>query len=340
MHIVHIVLKLIVGIALAVLIALLPLPLAAVLVVGTAVLLLALIDPLWALCAAVLAVPVQDLLLLPGGLSMVQAALLLALGTWTLRVLAYPEQRVMWGRIFPALVVLLWALALSAVFTPYSRVEALKETVRWAMVLLAYLLALNTLGRGAHPRLRAGGLVACLLLAPTANAVFGLGQSVTGTGPESFAIVGDFVRAYGTIGQPNSFAGYMNMGWPLGVALAGAAAWEVFRRWTGRALPNEQHEQRQIWPLVLVVLAAGSAALVLLVALVASFSRGGWLGALGAVGGMLVALVALRGSIIRRAAWQWAGAGLAAGRRAGCCRRVARCHHTARRKHCAQPAPV
>jgi O-antigen ligase len=309
MHVVLTVLKLIAGGALAVLIALLPLPLAAVLVVGSVVLLLALINPLWALCAAVLAVPVQDLLLLPGGLSMVQAALLLALGTWTLQVLAYPEQRVIWGRIFPALVLLVWVLALASVFTPYSRIEALKETVRWAMVLLAYLLALNTVGRGAHPRLRAGALVACLLLAPTANALFGLGQSITGAGPESFAIVGDFVRAYGTIGQPNSFAGYMNMGWPLGVALAGAAAWQIFRRWSSHTLPEEQ---RRIWPLVLVGLAAGGAALVLLGALLASFSRGGWLGALGAGGGMLVALVVIKGSIIRRAAWQWAGAGVAA----------------------------
>jgi O-antigen ligase len=177
------------------------------------------------------------------------------------------------------------------------------------LVLLAYLLALNTVGRRAHPRLRAGGLVACLLLAPAANALFGLGQSITGAGPESFAIVGDFVRAYGTIGQPNSFAGYMNMGWPLGIAMAGAAAWEIFRRWSGHAQPGEQ---RRIWPLVLVLLAAGGAAFVLLGALVASFSRGGWVGALGACAGMLAALVVLKGSIIRRAAWQWAGAGLAA----------------------------
>lgn len=65
-------------------------------------------------------------------------------------------------------------------------------------------------------------LVACLLLAPAAEAALGLAQFVRGYGPPSFRLAAGlpFVRAYGTIGQPNSFAGYLNMAWPLALALA------------------------------------------------------------------------------------------------------------------------
>src|SRR5207244_4477150 len=80
---------------------------------------------------------------------------------------------------------------------------------------------------------QAAGLVACLLLAPAADAAIGLAQFATGDGPSSFRIAAGspFVRAYGTIGAPNSFAGYLNMAWPLALALAvGAVRWAWGRR--------------------------------------------------------------------------------------------------------------
>src|SRR5204862_994491 len=93
---------------------------------------------------------------------------------------------------------LLCALLLATSFTPYSRTEGFKGTLRWTEAFLVWLIALNTLRRPWH----VAGLVACLLLAPAADAVIGLAQFATGDGPPSFRIAAGspFVRAYGTIG--------------------------------------------------------------------------------------------------------------------------------------------
>jgi O-antigen ligase len=290
--------------------ALLPLPLAAWLVLWSGVLLLALIDPLWALCAAVLAVPAQEVALLPGGLSPIQMALLLAAGTWALHIAAHPERPVRGGLPLVPLLLLLWALTLSSALTPYSQRLALTETLRWSTVVLVYLLARNSLRGGPSFRWRVGALVVCLLLAPAANAVFGLWQFVTGSGPESFEIAGGYVRAYGTIGKPNSFAGYLNMGWPLAVALALGAAWMLGRWLLHRPAPARPPLPRL--PL-LVFLGSGVAAGLLLAALLASFSRGGWVGAAGGAGAMLLGLLLLLEAGWRRRIWRGALAGGVAG---------------------------
>lgn len=245
--------------ALALPLALLPLPLAVLLVVGVIAVVLALIDPIWAVCWAILSVPIQEVVQLPGGLTVTQATLLLAASTWLLRVLASPERWVRWGPLGLPLAGLLTSLVLSTALTPYSPVEGIKETLRWAWVALVYLLVINSVSH----RWQIALVVACLLVAPTAEALVGLWQFVTATGPPSFGIAGGrFMRAYGTIGQPNSFAGYMNMAWPLAAALAvrgGSGAGGAAARRYG----------------------ALGTAVVLLAALGASFSRGGWVGGLG-----------------------------------------------------------
>ncbi len=295
---------------LVVALALLPLPLAALLVVAGALLILSLIDPIWALYAAVLAVPAQELVTLPGGLSLVQAALLLAAATWLLRILARPERWLLAGRVLIGLAALLFALALSTATTPYSQAEAAKETLRWSTVVLVYLLALNSIARSRLAHRKAAGLVACLLLAPAGNALFGLWQFVTGSGPQSFAIAGGFVRAYGTIGMPNSFAGYMNMAWPLAVALALAAAWGGMLWLLPRRFAAQRPPLHHVLP---TLAAAGLAAVVLLGALVASLSRGSWLGAAAGAAGMLLASLALVGRTARHHIWQWVGLAAVAG---------------------------
>ena len=278
-------------------IALLPLELAALLVLGAIAAGLALLDPVWALYLAVLSVPVQELWLLPGGLSVTQAALLLAVTSLALHTLAFPTQPLRLGRLFVPLAIFVWTLALSAAFSPYSRVEGLRETARWATVPLIYLLALRALSQagggapeqGEHgaggllvrgPGWRVWGLVACLLLAPTLSAIVGLVQYGLGLGPESFGVGGGRVRAYGTIGQPNSFAGYMNQSWPLAAGLAVFAAIGLLagapRRPTRWALAG----------------ASGAAAL-LLAALLASFSRGGWVGGAAGALALTIATIAL-----------------------------------------------
>jgi len=264
--------------------------------VGLAITLL-LIEPVFGLYAAVLSIPVQELVALPGGLSYTQAAMLLATIAWALRVLAHPERRISLGRLFPLWATLLWALLLATSFTPYSQAEAFKETLRWAEAFLIWLIAINTLQR----RWQIIGLIACLLLAPAADAVIGLSQFLTGNGPPSFRITPDqiFVRAYGTIGQPNSFAGYLNMAWPLALALALGATAALWQRREASGAERAAQIRRLSLMIGLWLVAA-----LLLTALTASFSRGAWIGAL--CGLLVMALAHSR----RSARWMIAALGI------------------------------
>ncbi|GAB4428828.1 MAG: O-antigen ligase family protein [Chloroflexi bacterium OHK40] len=289
--------------ALGAAIAWLPLPQAAILVLGLGATAIALLHPAGAVGLALLSVPVQELVQLPGGLSVTQAALLLVAASLAPHVLAFPERRFVVGALFVPLALFVWALALSAVLTPFSRAEGLRETARWATVPLIYLAALRAVGAGGQePGTRWGqkgevaplpspapgalppgswpvwSLLACLLLAPAAAAVVGLVQYWFGLGPESFGIGGGRVRAYGTIGQPNSFAGYMNQGWPLA---AGVALFALRGLCDGAP-------RRHALP---ALLGAGAAATLMLAALLASFSRGGWVG--GMAGGAVLVVVAV-----------------------------------------------
>jgi len=231
---------------------------------------LAICDPVWPVALAVLSVPFQQLVTLPGGLSVTQACLIVVLLS-LFRQLSQP-----WPALKPpgiALVIFIWMLALSAATTPLSRSEALKETLRWTTVLLIYTATVWVLQDPSRISWRRKVLITCLLVAPGITALIGIGQFLTGIGPESFAIAGGRVRAYGTIGQPNSFAGYMNQAWPLAVGLI-------------VALIETRPRPSQFWPILCALgIAAGS----LLGGLLTSFSRGGWLGAL--IGGLITAIV-------------------------------------------------
>lgn len=297
---------------LALALALLPLPTVVLLVGVGAVVVLALIDPIWALYVAVLSVPVQELVHLPGGLSYTQAATLLVVGVWGLHILAHPERPIVFGRVALGLGVLLWALTLSSIVTPYSQTEGLKETLRWATVALVYLLVLNSLvserDQNQAWTWHAGGLVVCLLLAPAVAALVGLWQFVTASGPPSFEIAGGrFVRAYGTIGQPNSFAGYMNMAWPLAAALL------LFWMADVRSRLKRHQANSFDFKSMLVFVGIGGAAGLLLAALGASFSRGGWVGAAGGVAGLLIAALIVLDAATRKRVWRWVGVAAGAG---------------------------
>lgn len=264
--------------ALVAALALAPLPRAMLLAPLILALLLAPFDPIIGVCLAILSVPAQDLLQLPGGLSLTQAAMLLAVASaalgWLLRR-PQPSAALPARMLLPWLG-MLWALGLATAFTPFSTTDALKETFRWGEAFVIWLLALSAVRRPWH----LAALLACLLLAPFAEALVGLGQFALGAGPPSFRIAAGlpFVRAYGTIGQPNSFAGYMNMAWPLALSLALGLSWQAWRREPQRPRAG------------LLLAGAWLLAATLLAALLASFSRGAWLGALAGLAGMALAL--------------------------------------------------
>ncbi|MCS6889799.1 MAG: polymerase, partial [Chloroflexus sp.] len=242
--------------------AMMPPLLAASWLLGLVALGLATCDPVWPVALAVLSVPFQQLVALPGGLSVTQFCFVLV----ALSLLRNARQR--WPQLgLPgiALAIFIWTLALAAALTPLSRSEGLKETLRWGTVLLIYVAAVWALQDPDHVQWRRAILFICLLAAPAITALIGIGQFLTGIGPASFAVEGGRVRAYGTIGQPNSFAGYLNQAWPLavgmGLAVIETRHWQTYRFWL---------------TLGAIILAGAS----LLGGLLASFSRGGWVGAL------------------------------------------------------------
>ena len=291
--------SMLITIAIALLVAalvVLPLWLVAALVGGLIVVALTIIEPAFGLYAAILSVPMQEVIHLPAGLTVTQAVVLLAFSTWMLRVLAYPERRLGLRLLAPWLIFLGAQLA-SIAFTPYSRIEGLLQFARWVASFLAFVLTLGTI----TDRKRAWGLLIVLLLGPAIAALIGLFQFVTASAPASFLILGGrFARAYATFGKPNPFAGYMNMSWPVAVTLAGffitqhqAANKEQRATEPGNRVPcpkgarrtREQSAAFSSWFLVLVF---SGFAFLLLAGLFASYSRGGWIGAVAGLGALAI----------------------------------------------------
>jgi len=281
---------------LALVLVLLPLKLALALVGGLIVVAITLIEPAFGLYMAILSVPVQEAIQLPAGLTVTQATVLLAFGAWTLRVLAYPDRRLNLRLLLPWLVFLTIQLV-SVALTPYSQTEGVLQWARWLAAFLAFVLTLGTI----TDQRRAWGLIAALLLAPAGAALLGLYQFATASAPESFLILGGrFARAYATFGKPNPFAGYLNMAWPLAVALGifllqGWRSGQQTSRKEPQALrATEEHGAAgplQLGQLLggwLVALILAGITLLLLVGLFASYSRGGWLGAIAGAGALAI----------------------------------------------------
>ncbi|MCC6178050.1 MAG: O-antigen ligase family protein [Chloroflexi bacterium] len=92
---------------------------------------------------------------------------------------------------------------------------ALKETLKWVLLVLAFVF--TSVNAREERTIRA--VLAALFVAGAAQAVVGIVQFVAGIGPPAFAI-GGFMRAHGNFGQPNPFAGYLGTILPLALAMA------------------------------------------------------------------------------------------------------------------------
>ncbi|NOX64165.1 MAG: hypothetical protein GXP42_19850 [Chloroflexi bacterium] len=161
---------------------------------------------------------------------------------------------------------LLWIILPLAFALLYSTLPArslraaIPELVKWAEVGAAYFLGAQLLS----PRLRLP-FALTLLLAATVEALIGWRQFYFGIGPEAFEL-GRFLRAYGTFGQPNPYAGYLGLSLPLGLALG---LWSVRRLWRSRSRDlTRLFLSMAIWGMTITILAG----------ILASGSRGAWLG--------------------------------------------------------------
>jgi O-antigen ligase len=262
-------------------------------ILGGVLIIVPLVHPILGLGLLVLSVTAQDALHVPGGLTLTQCAVPLAAMGWAVWVLAHPQRVLGLGRTSAAWGLFLMVLLLATSLSGYGPAEGLKELWRWCVAFLAWLIAVTSMRRPWHFVV----VVVCLLAGPLANALLGLVQFVTGDGPRAFRMVADlpYMRAYGTLGQPNSFAVYLNMAWPLGLALALATTWVAVRRLIttnpqAEAVRQGDNAPLAEWLLFVAALVLWMVTGILLAALVASFSRGAWLGAAIGVLGMLLAL--------------------------------------------------
>ena len=278
------------AILLALLIARLPLPLAGVLVVGAAAVLLTLVQPLVGLGLALLLGPwgaLQNVALGPTLLDAGQLALLLTLAVWLASCLA--RRRLVVPSTPLNVPWLLFVLvALVSLLDAPSVGLGLVELVKWLQMGLVVWLVVDVAHNGAHngahapigPAAVARVLLALLLLAGLSQALIGIWQfGLRNDGPEHFIILERFYRAYGTFEQPNPFGGYISLTalLALGVTMGLLADLRGLRR----------PLRSWMWP-VFVAFCAAAATL----ALVFSWSRGAWLGFLAGAG--VLALFSVR----------------------------------------------
>lgn len=211
----------------AVVIALLPVSASAALLAGCGALLAILIRPWLGLPLLALAIPFAALQPLPVGNLPIDGAdaLLLVI------VLAWIAQGLVRGQVVlpptplaGAMLLLVAALSLSLLNAPSYR-EGLPELLKWVQVLILYWCVAACL-----PARHVGWLLAGMLAAGAGQALLGLYQFLTQTGPEPFVLLGRFMRASGTFGQPNPYAGYLGLVAPLAISLA-LWAWTAGQAW-------------------------------------------------------------------------------------------------------------
>jgi O-antigen ligase len=112
-----------------------------------------------------------------------------------------------------AMLFLLLTMLLS-MLTAFSLTSSLKELVKWLEVVLIILLGSQYI----RTRRQIWTLVIIICLAATSQAFLGYFQYFFDLGPNSF-VRDSSLRVYGTFGQPNPFAGYINMTLTIAVAL-------------------------------------------------------------------------------------------------------------------------
>jgi putative inorganic carbon (HCO3(-)) transporter len=249
---------------------LLPPRYSAVAAVGGFVAVAILANPVLGLAALTFAIPFGPSADADSGLAVTptDALVVLILAAALLACLSRRCSTVVLTRAFAPSVAFMLVSLLSATFASAFLVS-LKEILRWVELLGIMIVAATFCRRETNRQL---ALVA-LLSAATLEALLGWGQFFLRYGPPSFRI-GPFLRAYGTFGQPNPFAGYLEMVLPIALGLA---FWQ--RPWIGR--PSR---------LTLLALVATG---VIGAGLLMSLSRGAWLG-------VAVGLVALFWAQVRR----------------------------------------
>ncbi len=191
--------------------------------------------------------------------------------------------------LLPSLIVVYLLALLFSFPNAIDLQEAVEGVIKWLQMLVAILLIQEALTTR-----QVRWLVWGLLAGGVLQAMLGIYQFVFRIGPPNFLLLDRFMRAAGTFGQPNPFAGYLGLTWPVAASLFLMS----FSSMVGRPSTG----LRQV--LAGTVLYGGAAA-VIGAGLGASWSRGGWLGAAAGVG---VVVFLQGGPLVKGAALAGAGA--------------------------------
>jgi putative inorganic carbon (HCO3(-)) transporter len=310
------------ALAAGLLVAVLPFTWAAALILLLAVLVLALIQPLFALGLALIAGPFGALeSVLLGGVSFDsgQLLLLLALAAWISRRMIdrkfdLPKIRL----LIPFLLFIV--VGLVSLLSAADKVLGLTEVLKWIEITAVMVVTADLgskLGRGKFDNpsqslvYGIAWILVMVMLAGTIQACIGVWQfMLRGEGPEHFLVLGRFYRAFGTFEQPNPFGGYMNLTALLsaGVLIGLLMNWLITKRSSPlqKSLPGSLSVMR----LAVVILAVLIVTAVTSTALLFSWSRGAWMGFLAGSGvmvvfwpkrlryGLLLVLIALLGFLL------------------------------------------
>jgi O-antigen ligase len=255
-------------------IALLPLSLAAAIVLGSIAFAVTLIRPEYGLYLLIFAVPwgsVREIRLGAMTVGITEALVGLVLAAWLAKMVATREIKTVHPPLLLPLLIFLGATLLSLTVT-LSLQYSLKEILKWLEVLGIYLFVVNVINKR-----EAKVIVLLILMAGISQALLGIYQFFGRVGPEGFLLFDRFMRAYGTFEQPNPYGGYLGLVLPLAYSLSlGIKGYEA----------REEGGIRDKGSLSLasyLLVALATAGLVLmLAALLMTWSRGAWLGFIAA----------------------------------------------------------
>jgi len=268
----------------------------ALLGLGGIVAMIALLRYPWlTLCGMAFAVPFAPTTSIPVGAFRVGApealvaAMLLA---WFLRATMNEAKPIHLGGVGIAIATVV-ITAVAAILPARNLSPAAKELAKWLSLSAVFCFASTQLDARAS-RWVAGAL----LLGAAAQGVLGIYQFATQSGPEGFQILGRFMRAHGTFGQPNPYAGYLGLLLPLGYGIP-------------LAMLQPSPRADRSWQTWLVIALACICAALMAVGLILSWSRGALLGAVAAAIVVLLAsgrrarMGTLAVGAVGVAAWPW-----------------------------------
>ena len=239
-------------------IALLPPQRAGFLVAGGFAAVAALLFPGYALGLIAFSVPFGGALRVPvGDLSLTATELTVGLlgVAWFARATTRQRLDIRAPGVWLFLAAFLGIATLSMADAP-SLSLTIKELVKWLEFGLVVTLAASL----PQSTRELGVVLGALLLAGTAEALYGLSQAMRGAGPAGFFLDEGVLRAFGSFGQPNPFAAYLTTILVLAIGV-------------GIALLT--YARSRFWaPFALLLLVSGT---VMFLAITASLSRSAWI---------------------------------------------------------------